>query len=83
MLTLQIYRGTEATCGDCACFNNEPTSALNRKKTGGAGFCERTYDDIFVTHEMVLVREVANKVVIMDGGEIIEARMADQTSLKP
>ncbi|KOS68900.1 amino acid ABC transporter ATPase [Lysinibacillus contaminans] len=57
---------------------DEPTSALDPELTGEVlkvmkDLAEEHMTMIVVTHEMGFAREVANKVVFMDGGEIIEA----------
>ncbi|AHN21494.1 amino acid ABC transporter ATP-binding protein [Lysinibacillus sphaericus] len=57
---------------------DEPTSALDPELTGEVlkvmkDLAEDQMTMIVVTHEMGFAREVANKVVFMDGGDIIEA----------
>ncbi len=57
---------------------DEPTSALDPELTGEVlkvmkDLAEDHMTMIVVTHEMGFAREVANKVMFMDGGEIIEA----------
>ncbi|MGE7094287.1 amino acid ABC transporter ATP-binding protein [Lysinibacillus sp. NPDC048646] len=57
---------------------DEPTSALDPELTGEVlkvmkDLAEEHMTMIVVTHEMGFAREVANKVVFMDGGDIIEA----------
>jgi polar amino acid transport system ATP-binding protein len=57
---------------------DEPTSALDPELTGEVlkvmkDLAEEHMTMIVVTHEMGFAREVANKVVFMDGGEIVEA----------
>jgi len=57
---------------------DEPTSALDPELTGEVlkvmkDLAEDHMTMIVVTHEMGFAREVANKVVFMDGGDIIEA----------
>ena len=57
---------------------DEPTSALDPELTGEVlkvmkDLAEEHMTMIVVTHEMGFAKEVANKVVFMDGGEIIEA----------
>ena len=38
---------------------------------------------LVVTHEMAFAREVASRVVFMDGGEILEARPAKELFAAP
>lgn len=57
---------------------DEPTSALDPELTGEVlkvmkDLAEEHMTMIVVTHEMGFARSVANKVVFMDGGEIVEA----------
>ncbi len=57
---------------------DEPTSALDPELTGEVlnvmkELAEEHMTMIVVTHEMGFARSVANKVVFMDGGEIVEA----------
>lgn len=61
---------------DILCFD-EPTSALDPELTGEVlkvirGLAERKTTMIIVTHEMAFARDVADQVVFMDGGLIIE-----------
>ena len=56
---------------------DEPTSALDPELTGEVlkvmkDLAEESMTMIVVTHEMGFAREVADRVVFMDGGEIIE-----------
>ena len=60
---------------------DEPTSALDPELTGEVLRTMRQLADehmtmLVVTHEMGFAREVASRVVFMDGGELIEARPA-------
>ena len=62
---------------DILCFD-EPTSALDPELTGEVlrvikGLAEKDTTMIIVTHEMQFAREVADKVLFMDGGVILEA----------
>ncbi|MEK4229046.1 amino acid ABC transporter ATP-binding protein [Solibacillus sp. FSL H8-0538] len=62
---------------------DEPTSALDPELTGEVlkvmkDLAEEHMTMIVVTHEMGFAQEVANKVVFMDGGEIIEANHPDE-----
>ena len=61
---------------DILCFD-EPTSALDPELTGEVlrvirGLSEQNTTMIIVTHEMEFAREVADKVIFMDGGKICE-----------
>ena len=56
---------------------DEPTSALDPEMVGGVlEMMQELADDgmtmVVVTHEMGFAREVANRVVFMDGGHIVE-----------
>lgn len=56
---------------------DEPTSALDPELTGEVlqvmkGLAEEKMTMIVVTHEMGFAKEVANKVIFMDNGEIVE-----------
>jgi len=60
---------------------DEPTSALDPELTGEVlrtirELAEERMTMLVVTHEMAFAREVASRVVFMDGGEIVEARPA-------
>ncbi|NLY78418.1 MAG: amino acid ABC transporter ATP-binding protein [Lysinibacillus sp.] len=62
---------------------DEPTSALDPELTGEVlkvmkDLAEEHMTMIVVTHEMGFAREVANRVVFMDGGEIIESNEPQQ-----
>lgn len=57
---------------------DEPTSALDPELTGEVlevmkNLAEENMTMIIVTHEMGFAREVANKAIFMDNGEIIES----------
>ncbi|NCB63704.1 MAG: amino acid ABC transporter ATP-binding protein [Clostridia bacterium] len=61
---------------DILCFD-EPTSALDPELTGEVlkvirSLAERKTTMIIVTHEMAFARDVADRVVFMDGGVIVE-----------
>ena len=61
---------------DILCFD-EPTSALDPELTGEVlkvirGLAEQKTTMIIVTHEMAFARDVADKVIFMDGGFIVE-----------
>ena len=61
---------------DILCFD-EPTSALDPELTGEVlrvirSLAERKMTMVIVTHEMAFARDVADKVIFMDGGVIVE-----------
>ncbi len=61
---------------DILCFD-EPTSALDPELTGEVlkvirGLAEQHTTMIIVTHEMAFARDVADQVIFMDGGLIVE-----------
>ncbi len=61
---------------DILCFD-EPTSALDPELTGEVlkvirGLAEQKTTMIIVTHEMAFARDVADEVIFMDGGLIVE-----------
>ena len=61
---------------DILCFD-EPTSALDPELTGEVlkvirGLAEQRTTMIIVTHEMAFARDVADQVIFMDGGVIVE-----------
>lgn len=67
---------------------DEPTSALDPELTGEVlkvmkDLAEEHMTMIVVTHEMGFAKEVANKVVFMDGGEIIEANHPEEFFTNP
>ena len=67
---------------------DEPTSALDPELTGEVLRTMRELADermtmLVVTHEMGFAREVANTVVFMDQGELIEARPAQEFFADP
>lgn len=67
---------------------DEPTSALDPELTGEVlkvmkDLAEENMTMIVVTHEMGFARGVANKVVFMDGGEIVEAGTPDEVFGNP
>ena len=58
-------------------FFDEPTSALDPELTKGVlkvirGLAEENMTMVIVTHEMAFARDVADHVVFMDGGVIVE-----------
>ncbi len=61
---------------DVLCFD-EPTSALDTELTGEVlrvirALAEKRTTMIIVTHEMAFARDVADRVIFMDGGVIVE-----------
>lgn len=67
---------------------DEPTSALDPELTGEVlkvmkSLAEDQMTMIVVTHEMGFAREVANKVVFMDDGQIIESDHPDNFFTNP
>ena len=58
-------------------FFDEPTSALDPELTGEIlkvirQLAEEKMTMVIVTHEMAFARDVADRVIFMDGGHIIE-----------
>lgn len=67
---------------------DEPTSALDPELTGEVlkamrQLAEEHMTMLVVTHEMAFAREVANRVIFMDEGEIIEEGTAEEVFLNP
>ena len=67
---------------DILCFD-EPTSALDPELTGEVlrvirSLAEQNTTMIIVTHEMAFARDVADQVIFMDGGVIVEQGDARQ-----
>ena len=67
---------------------DEPTSALDPELTGEVlkvmkDLAEEHMTMIVVTHEMGFAKEVADRVVFMDGGEIIESETPDEFFTNP
>ena len=61
---------------DILCFD-EPTSALDPELTGEVlkvirSLAQQNTTMIIVTHEMAFARDVADQVIFMDGGVIVE-----------
>ena len=72
---------------DILCFD-EPTSALDPELTGEVlrvirGLVEQKTTMIIVTHEMAFARDVADEVMFMDGGLIVERGPARQVIKNP
>ena len=67
---------------------DEPTSALDPELTGEVlqvmkDLAKEHMTMIVVTHEMEFAREVANKVIFMDQGEIVESGNPQDLFLNP
>ena len=72
---------------DILCFD-EPTSALDPELTGEVlrvirELAEQRTTMIIVTHEMAFARDVADQVIFMDGGVIVEQGDARQVIEHP
>jgi len=72
---------------DILCFD-EPTSALDPELTGEVlkvirGLADQHTTMIIVTHEMAFARDVADRVIFMDGGVIVEEGPARQVIESP
>ena len=72
---------------DILCFD-EPTSALDPELTGEVlrvikELSERDNTMIIVTHEMAFAREVADKIIFMDDGRIVEEGSPEQIFENP
>ena len=72
---------------DILCFD-EPTSALDPELTGEVlkvirGLAEQRTTMVIVTHEMAFARDVADRVIFMDGGLIVEQGPARQVIETP
>ena len=72
---------------DILCFD-EPTSALDPELTGEVlkvirSLAEQRTTMIIVTHEMAFARDVADEIIFMDGGVIVEQGEARQVIEHP
>lgn len=72
---------------DILCFD-EPTSALDPELTGEVlkvirSLADRNMTMIIVTHEMAFARDVADEIIFMDGGVIVEHGPAHQVIENP
>ncbi len=72
---------------DILCFD-EPTSALDPELTGEVlrvirELAEKRTTMIIVTHEMAFARAVADRVIFMDGGVIVEQGAPDEVLVNP
>lgn len=69
-------------------FFDEPTSALDPELTKGVlkvirDLAEESMTMVIVTHEMRFARDVADHVIFMDGGVIVEQGAADEVINNP
>ena len=69
-------------------FFDEPTSALDPELTGEIlkvirQLAQENMTMVIVTHEMGFAREVADRVIFMDGGVIVEEGAPDQVLGNP
>ena len=67
---------------------DEPTSALDPEMVGEVlsvmqGLARNGYTMVVVTHEMGFAREVGNRVIFMDGGQIVEEGTPEQIFNNP
>ena len=72
---------------DILCFD-EPTSALDPELTGEVlrvirGLAERKTTMIIVTHEMAFARDVADHIIFLDNGAIVERGRAEDVIINP
>ncbi len=72
---------------DVLCFD-EPTSALDPELTGEVlkvirNLAEQKTTMVIVTHEMAFARDVADQVVFMDGGVVVEQGAAQDVIMTP
>ncbi len=72
---------------DILCFD-EPTSALDPELTGEVlrvirALAEQKTTMVIVTHEMAFARDVADQVIFMDGGVIVEQGDPEQVINRP
>ena len=72
---------------DILCFD-EPTSALDPELTGEVlkvirSLAERNTTMIIVTHEMGFARDVADRIIFMDEGVIVEQGPSEQVIGSP
>ena len=69
-------------------FFDEPTSALDPELTGESlrvirRMAEQNMTMVIVTHEMAFAREVADRIIFMDGGVIVEQGPAKEVIDNP
>ena len=72
---------------DILCFD-EPTSALDPELTGEVlkvikSLADKNTTMVIVTHEMQFAREVADKVIFMDNGSIVECGVPEELFSNP
>ena len=72
---------------DILCFD-EPTSALDPELTGEVlrvirGLADQKTTMIIVTHEMAFARDVADQIIFMDDGYVVEQGDAEQVFENP
>lgn len=72
---------------DILCFD-EPTSALDPELTGEVlkvirGLADKKTTMVIVTHEMAFARDVADQIIFMDGGVVVEQGDAKQVIDNP
>ncbi len=72
---------------DVLCFD-EPTSALDPELTGEVlkvirSLAEQKTTMVIVTHEMAFARDVADRVIFMDGGLVVEQGAAQDVIMNP
>lgn len=72
---------------DVLCFD-EPTSALDPELTGEVlkvirGLAQQKTTMVIVTHEMAFARDVADQVIFMDGGVVVEQGAAQEVIMNP
>lgn len=69
-------------------FFDEPTSALDPELTGEIlkvikELAKEKMTMVIVTHEMAFARDVANHVIFMDDGYIVEEGTPEEVSVRP
>jgi len=67
---------------------DEPTSALDPKRTAGLrsllrGFVERGHTMVIVSHSIGFLEGLADNVLYMEGGEVVESGAANQMLTSP
>jgi polar amino acid transport system ATP-binding protein len=67
---------------------DEPTSALDPEMIGGVldvmrDLAKENYTIVCVTHEMGFAKEVCNRIVFMDEGEILEENTPNEFFTNP
>ena len=67
---------------------DEPTSALDPKRSAGLrtllrGFVERGHTMVIVSHAIGFLEGLADQLLYMEGGEIVESGDADQVLHSP